>query len=58
MTDKPVKQTVFLCLGMLTLGLIIAIAFNSMGYVPKCGIVAPEDGYTAIQREQLEKLLK
>lgn len=45
------------CYGIL-IGIMSIIAMNSFGHVIKLDIVAPEQGYTAIQREQLETLMK
>jgi hypothetical protein len=52
------KQTLLLLFGTFTLGALLIIALNSAGYVIKVDIVAPEAGYTAIQREQLETLMR
>lgn len=41
----------------LALGALFVIALNSAGHVIKVDVVAPEEGYTAIQREQIESLM-
>lgn len=45
------------CLGF-TIGALLMVALNSLGRVIKVEIVAPEAGYTAIQREQIELLME
>ncbi len=52
------KQRTITAAIWLTFGALFIITLNSLGNVIKVSIVAPEEGYTAIQREQLENLME
>ena len=52
------KQRTITAALWLTLGALFIVTLNSLGNVIKVSIVSPEEGYTAIQREQLDLLMK
>ncbi len=52
------KEYILYYLGLIVIGALSVITANSLGYVVKVDIVSPEQGYTQIQREQLEALME
>ena len=52
-------KTLLLCgLAGFAIGFLTVVALNSARYVIKVDVVAPEDGYTSVQREQLNLLMQ